>query len=104
MEINRIKQQLARVEQSIEFAREMCERNTQKQISASLRSLNRESTQLKHSLADTRHDDAFRNYGEHLRDTGEFLMRSSERLQHKDTRSALVQLHDELFVLADYLQ
>ena len=104
MEISRIKQQLARVEQSIEVAREMCERNTQKQICASLRVLNRESSQIKYSLADTPHDEVFRNYGDHLRDTGEFLIRSSERLQHKDTRSALVRLHDELFVLADYLQ
>ncbi|RJF96165.1 hypothetical protein D3871_22835 [Noviherbaspirillum saxi] len=104
MEISRIREQLARVEQSIEAAREMCERNTQKQVYASLTALNHDSTELKYSLGDERHDAVVRDHIDHLRTTGEFLMRTSERLQHKDTRKALVQLHDELFVLVNYLQ
>lgn len=104
MEHSRVKEQLARVEESIGVAKEMCERHMDGRVQTYLKSLNRDSAHLRVMLDNGQAAARLGDYLEHLRTTGALLMHSCEQPRHKDTRHALEQLHDELFMLEQYLQ
>lgn len=104
MEQSRVKEQLARVEQSIGVAREMCERHMDGRVRTYLKSLNRDSAHLRVMLDNGQATASLGDYREHLKATGALLLHTCEQPRHKDTRHALEQLHDELFMLEQYLQ
>lgn len=104
MEHSRVKEQLARVEQSIGVAKEMCERHMDGRVQTYLKSLNRDSTHLRVMLDNGQAASRLGDYLAHLKATGALLMHTCEQPRHKDTRHALEQLHDELFMLEQYLQ
>ena len=105
MQVARINQQVERIGQYVYAADEMCGRRvTSKKVLIGMKDLKTEYQRLKALLLQEEVDAVFASRVSYLRQTGESLRHSCKAVDHKDTRLALLRVHEEVARLEKYVR